>query len=422
MKFCVLTEEEFRNFSENHEQESFFQTVQNAKFKESFGAKIYYLGVKEKNKIVMAGMFSSTPCMFGKRRFYSQQGFLGDYHNFELLSFFTKELKKYAKQEKAMFIKIDPNIIYQLRDVNGVAYPDCKPDTESYNNLKKLGYKHFGFTKEFRFTQSRWNFRIALDIPYEELKKRFSKSTRKNIDNMYEKGVRIKRGKAEDLEAMTYLLQATAERRKFKYRELDYYKSMYKYYGDLMNIYIAYVDTDIYLEHCNKQLEKEEQNKQTIEEKMKKDMVGSKLKNQLEQSNRLIDKYKEEVEYAKKLKEDFPKGKDVGGLLSIKSGNEYITLTSGILAEYKKFMPKYIMYNEHILDAYKFKIPYVDFYGISGTFSEKDPVYGVYEFKRGFSGEVIELIGEFSLKVSNTYYIYNFFRHLKILYRKIIKR
>ena len=80
------------------------------------------------------------------------------------------------------------------------------------------------------------------------------------------------------------------------------------------------------------------------------------------------------------------------------------------------------MYNEHILDAYRFKMKYVNFYGISGNFDPKNPLYGVYEFKRGFNGQVIEMIGEFTYKVSKTYPIYNALRHIKIGIRNIIKR
>ena len=89
MEFCVLKEDEFRKFSESHEQESFFQTVETAKLRESYGSIIHYLGVKKNNKIVAAGMFSETNCMFGKKRFYAPQGVLVDYHDYELLKFFT---------------------------------------------------------------------------------------------------------------------------------------------------------------------------------------------------------------------------------------------------------------------------------------------------------------------------------------------
>ena len=422
MKFVELTKDEFNKFSKKHEQESFFQTIETADLRKSYGSKIHYLGVKKGKEIIAAGMFSETPCMFGKNRFHSPQGFIADYNDLELLKFFTSNIKKYAKKCNAMFIKIEPNIIYQLHKADGSLYEDAVPNDLAINNLKKLGYKHFGFTKEYRFTQSRWNYRLVLDKPYEELRKEFSKSTRKNIDAMYDKGVKIRRGNEKDIEAMTYLLQSTAERKHFRYRDLEYYKRMYKYFGDLMQIYIAYVDSDLYLENAHRHLKEEEEHKDIILEKMNREKVGNKLKNELETCEKLIEKLKLEVEEAKEFKNTYPNGKDVGGLLSIKSGQEYVTLTSGILEDAKKFKPKYIMYNEHIKDAYEYGFKYVNFYGISGVFDKSNPIYGVYEFKRGFGGEVVELIGEFTLKISNTYYIYNIFRHLKILLRKITKR
>ena len=46
-------------------------------------------------------------------------------------------------------------------------------------------------------------------------------------------------------------------------------------------------------------------------------------------------------------------------------------------------------------------------YGISSDLTEKDPMYGVYEFKKKFGGRVVELIGEYDLKIDSFfYYIY----------------
>ena len=423
MEFCVLTEEEFKKFSTIHPQESFFQTVETGKLRESYGSIIHYLGVKKGNEIIAGGMFSETPCMFGKKRLYAPQGFLIDYDNYEVLECFTKGLLNYGKKIKAMFVKCDPNVIYRLRDGDGNIINE-KPEGEvAFNNLKKLGYKHFGFTKDFRFTLSRWNFSVELNKDYEELKSGFSKSTRKNIDNAYKNGVSVRKSSIDDIEELSNLFQATADRRGFNNpRDCEYYKRMYKYLGDLMQFYIAHVDFNIYKDNLTKMLEEEKNNNNDIKKKMESDMVGTKLKNGLETSNKRIEKLENDLKHAEDLINNYPNGKDIGGLLSLKSGNEYVTLTSGTLTEFKEFMPKYVMYNEHILDAYRFGMKYVNFFGISGNFDKKDPVYGVYEFKRGFNGNVIEMVGEFTLKVSNTYYIYNMFRHLKILLRNIIKR
>ena len=423
MEFCILTEEEFKKFSSVHPQESFFQTVETGNLRKSYGSIIHYLGVKKNGEIIAGGMFSETPCMFGKKRLYAPQGFLIDYDNYEVLEFFTRELLKYGKKINAMFIKCDPNVIYRLRDGDGNIINE-KPEGElAFNNLKQLGYRHFGFTKDFRFTLSRWNFRVELNKDYEELKSGFSKSTRKNIDNAYKNGVSVRKSSINDIEELSNLFQATADRRGFNNpRDCEYYKRMYKYLGDLMQFYIAHVDFNIYKDNLTKMLEEEKNNNNDIKKKMESDMVGAKLKNGLEVSNKRIIKLENDLKHAEDLLDKYPNGKDIGGLLSLKSGNEYVTLTSGTLTEFKEFMPKYVMYNEHILDAYRFGMKYVNFFGISGNFDKKDPVYGVYEFKRGFNGNVIEMIGEFTLKVSNTYYIYNMFRHLKILLRNIIKR
>ena len=419
MKFVELKEEEFQKFADSHEQESFFQTVQVAKLRKSYGSKIHYLGVKEGKKILAAAMFSVTKTFMNKYTFYSPRGFLLDYHNKELINFFTKELKVYCKKRNGLMIKLDPNVVYRKRANDGSIVEDNFTDIESINNLKQAGYKHYGFNTDFINTQSRWNVILELDKPYEEIKKNFSKSTRKNIEATYKKGVQVRKGKIADLESMEEILVKTAERKNFNYRTLEYYTRMYNLLGDKMQIYIAYLDPEVYLNSSLELLHQEEENNKQIVTKMEKDNVGNKLINQKATSDKLLEKYKEEVKIAEEFKKENPNGKDIGVLISFKSGLEYLTLYSGILVEYKKFTPKYAMYNEHILDAYRFGIPYVNFYGISGIFDPKDKNYGMFEFKKGFGGNVVELIGEFSYPLSPLYYVYTFFRKIKIIIRDI---
>lgn len=57
------------------------------------------------------------------------------------------------------------------------------------------------------------------------------------------------------------------------------------------------------------------------------------------------------------------------------------------------------------------KLPLYDFGGISGDFNPDSDNYGVYEFKRGFGGNVVEYIGEFDLvvdKLFNSFYKFMF--------------
>lgn len=418
LEFVNLTKKEYQQFYNKHELASFMQTIELGNLKEELGDIVHYVGVKENKKILAATLILEQNSFFKLKTFYAPRGFLIDYHNKELLSFFTENLKKYVKERKGFRIIIDPNLVYRVRNNDGSIMDDDNKDDESFNNLTNLGYKHFGFNIYIETLQARWGYRLKLDKPYEELKKNFSKSTRKNIDTCYKKGLQVRKGTIEDLDSMTELFDSTARRKDFQSRSLEYYKKMYKHMGNLMNIYIAYIDPKVYIKSVKENLEKEEQNNQEILKKMNTSMVGHKLKQQKETSDNLIKKYQNEVQEAKEFKKNNPNGKDIAALLSLKSGKEYLTLSSGSLEAYRKFTPKYAMYDHHIKDAYAMGYEWIDFYGISGCFDKNDKFYGIYEFKKGFGGNVIELIGQFELKVTNVYNIYNFLKKVKNLIKK----
>ncbi|MBR1386132.1 MAG: peptidoglycan bridge formation glycyltransferase FemA/FemB family protein [Bacilli bacterium] len=414
MEFKILNEEQFREFSKNHKYESFMQTVELGNLKNELGNTIHYVGVFKNKKLIAATLLLEEKSIMGRKTFYAPRGFLIDYDDKDTLKFFTDELKKYIKCHKGFMLTIDPNVIYRVRSSEGEIINDDKEKNDVLvNNLKELGYKHFGFNKYLESLQVRWEYRLKLDRPYEEISKNFSKSTRKNIESCYKKGLLVRKGAIEDLPSMEKIFESTSKRKDFFYRSLDYYQKMYKHMHELMTIYIAYLNPDIYYNHTKDLLNDEKKNNDEILKKMETSCVGNKLLHQKEVSDNLIEKYKEELEKAKQFKKEYPNGKDVGVLLSMKSGDEYLTLSSGLLEEYKNFTPKYALYDSHIKDAYEMGYKYVDFYGITGDFEKTNPYYGIYEFKKGFNGNVVELVGQFSLKVTSFYNFYNLLRKIK---------
>lgn len=418
LEFVNLSKKEYQEFFAKNELSSFMQTIELGNLKEELGDTVHYVGVKDNNKVVAATLILEQKSFLNFKTFYAPRGFLIDYHDKELLSFFTKNLKEYVKNKKGFRIIIDPNLVYRVRNNDGSIMEGDKKDDLAFNNLISLGYKHFGFNIYIETLQARWGYRLKLDKPYEELKKNFSKSTRKNIDACYKKGLQVRKGTIDDLDSMTELFSSTARRKDFQSRSLEYYKHMYKHMHNLMSIYIAYIDPDVYIKSVESNLSNEETNNKNILAKMEKSMVGHKLNTQKETSDKLIKKYKAELEEAKQFKQKYPEGKDIAALLSLKSGKEYLTLSSGSLEEYRKFTPKYAMYDQHIKDAYDMGYKWIDFYGISGCFDKNDKFYGIYEFKKGFGGNVIELIGQFELKVTSMYNIYNLLRKIKNIIKK----
>ena len=63
---------------------------------------------------------------------------------------------------------------------------------------------------------------------------------------------------------------------------------------------------------------------------------------------------------------------------------------------HREVMPNYLMQWEMIRWAVETGCQVYDFQGISGDFQEGGHMYGLYQFKRGFNGQVDELAGEFN--------------------------
>lgn len=417
MEFVELTEKEYDKFVSRHEQESYMQTLDLKNFKEKNNIKCYLVGVKENKKVVAATLIYSIGTFLKKKRFYSSRGFIIDYNDEKLLTFFVENLKKYLKEKNGMSLTIDPNIIYRTRTSNGEIM-DNNTNDKVIENLKKLGFIHYGFNNYFETMQVRWVYRLELSAPYEELKKNFIKSTRKNIEATNNNGVQIREGTIDDIKSLSKIFKETAERDEFNTKSYEYYKSMFENMPNNIKVYMAYIDPKLRLKLTEQKLKDEEDNNKELERKMKVDMVGNKLRTKKEISDNLITKYKEEINETKDMLKNNPNGVDIGALISMKSGTDYISLSSGTLTNYKKYYPKYALYDAHIKDAYKMGFKYVNFYGIAGDFDPKNKYYGIYEFKKGFNGNVVEYIGEFTIGLGITYKIFNGLRKIKRAIKK----
>ena len=144
MEFVELSEKEFLNYSKKSPYTSFYQMPEWAKVKKTNGWNSYFVGLKDKNKIVAATLLLSKKIKMFKTMFYAPRGFLLDYNNLDLLKEFTEKIKEFIKSKDALFLKINPYVDYQERTVDG----DIVENTEKkelFQTLESLGFKHNGF-------------------------------------------------------------------------------------------------------------------------------------------------------------------------------------------------------------------------------------------------------------------------------------
>ena len=133
-----------------------------------------------------------------------------------------------------------------------------------------------------------------------------------------------------------------------------------------------------------------------------------------------IDDNKKKIDLYEEYKSKYGSKIPLAGTMSIICGKEYLNLFGGAYEEFMHYDAQYLIKWFTMKDALKRKCDIYNFYGISGNFEkENNDMYGIYEFKKGFGGRVVELIGEFDLIISKPKYnLYNFM--LKI-YNKLKK-
>ena len=182
-KLVYLKEDTYENYLKKQKKSHFLQSYSWGELsKQKKNLTPYYLGlIDEKKNILGTALLLQKKLPMNYCYFYCPRGYVIDYENEELVKEMTKEIIKFAKSKKAIFVKIDPDLIY--KDYNYLEEEQKPPYdiNRIFNLLKKLGYKHQGFTKNFETMQPRYTFRIDLNQSIEDIENHFSKTTKQRI-------------------------------------------------------------------------------------------------------------------------------------------------------------------------------------------------------------------------------------------------
>ena len=420
MEFVELSEKEFLNYSKKSPYTSFYQMPEWAKVKKTNGWNSYFVGLKDNNKIVAATLLLSKKIKMFKTMFYAPRGFLLDYNDLDLLKEFTNKVKEYIKSKDALFLKINPYVDYQERDVDGNIIENTEKK-ELLKTLEELGFKHNGFyIEQDKKTdlEPRWiSVLDTKDKDMDTLYKEMRSSTKWRLNNSKKNALRIIDAKYEDLEEFKNLMKHTAERREFVDRPLSYYQDMFKILKekDLVRVLLIEINFKELIELSEKNLEETNAKIEEIKDNTRKE---KQLKEFYLEKERLESKIKELQEI---IKEDGEK-KIISGGWYMLYGREIIYLFGASYKKYMKYNPQYLLQWEMINYAIDHNYEAFNFYGIDGNFNKESKGYGLFDFKRGFNACVHELIGEFDLVIDKPrYLLYTFsFKMYKII-KKLIK-
>ena len=96
----------------------------------------------------------------------------------------------------------------------------------------------------------------------------------------------------------------------------------------------------------------------------------------------------------------YHEGQAIAGTLAIHYGDKVWYLYGASSNEHRNLMPNYLLQWRMIQWAIETGCRIYDFRGVSGDLTPDNPLYGLYQFKKGFGGDFTEFVGEMDLVIS----------------------
>lgn len=395
MTFELLKEEEFRKFLDTHLLKNFMQTPEIGLLRQKSGWTVYYVGVLKGEEIIAASLLLSHPRKFGVLEFYAPRGLLVDYEDKEILSFFLSNLKDFIKSRKGYILRIDPYYIVRERDINGDVVKNGIDHSKGLANLYSLGFK-----KSLKNEQISWSFSLDLDQELETILKNMREFTRRSIKKSLKNHIILRDVTFEELPLIKEILDETCDRKHFANRDLAYFENLYQLLGEKKMA--RFVVADIHLKELVEELNSSIDIEKKVIEKMEKE--GSK-EAKIELQRKKLDQLEKRIQEVLSLQERFGDVVSASAGVFITYGDEVLYLFGGNRKEFMHFGCPHFVQWEMIQFAKENNFKRYNFYGISGNFDPNDEGYGVYDFKKGFTGYVEELIGEHELSIMPIYYL-----------------
>ncbi|MGD8584460.1 MAG: peptidoglycan bridge formation glycyltransferase FemA/FemB family protein [Chloroflexota bacterium] len=164
---------------------------------------------------------------------YAPKGPLLDYNDAALRRVALAQLEQIARRERAIFVKIDPDVALSW----GLDDERRSPIGARFvSELKERGWRFSDDQIQFRNT-------VELDLTRseEEILAAMKQKTRYNIRLASRKGVQVRLGTAADFESIADMYMTTAIRDEFAVRPIDYYLDAWRslYEDGLAQAFIA---------------------------------------------------------------------------------------------------------------------------------------------------------------------------------------
>ncbi len=389
MRMIEITKEKFEEFTYKSEYKNYCQTANYGMIMSETGFDYSFVAYTTNDlEILAAGMFLTKK--IGRYYYaYCPKGYIIDYNDTELVRKFTRNLIKYYKRKKVIFLKINPEIIIGTINTNTFEKTPNE-NTNILDNLKSLGFKKRKELNPLELLQPKLTALINLK-EYDVNK--LDKKVRNNVRNTENNGLVLEVADANKIEILYEFIK------NMKDRSINYYRNFYNTFKrtEQADLLLVNIDYETYLINAKKRVEEEQIKNEELNNKLRTD-TSEKTLNEKMNSDKALEQYKQDVIYAtaglKRNEKTY-----IGGAITIKYGNKVSILIAGVDKNYNYLNPNYFLHHK-IFEMYKENFDECDINGIADDFSNESKFSGLNKFKMGFNPKIVEYIGELDLIIS----------------------
>ena len=423
LRLKTIDKEEYDNYVRNHQYKShFLQSLSWGEFaKVKKNLTPHYLGLTtEDNQLVAATLLLEKHLPMNMCYLYAPRGFVIDFNKKELLKTMTKKVVEFAKTRKAIFVKIDPDIIRKSYDYQNEEQELGYDPEVIFDNIKKAGFKHLGFTKNFETSQPRYSFRINLQQSMEDIENHLSKTTKQRIAKSEKLETEVVIGTKNDIKEFYHLMTLTESRKDFISYNEDYYETLYEIFNGNKNSKATLLLGKI---NFNKTIKSLEKNLKRIVDQISIlpiDNLSKSAKTKLEELRKQKENTQAEINKYKDYAKQYGNEVTLSAHMIIEYGDKAWVLYAGNHNILSETYVNYHTYYEHLRYCKSRGLRIYDQFGTIGDLREDNPLMGLHEFKRKFGGDYVEFLGEWDYVINPVMYFV--FTKLVPIYRNIIKK
>ena len=384
MEIILLTQTQYKNYSNIHNQRNFGQTIEYSQLPENYNDKKLFIGLIDNlNNLCAATLLLVKNISPTIKEAYAPNGFLIDYSNFDLVKIFTEKLTKYLQKEKITYLITNPMFKYRTYNKYNTLIEN---NVNILDNFIRLGYKDIGYSSDF----AKFDVIIENENSHDDIYRKFNRNTKRNIKESLNLGITLHKGSIKDLDKFYDIIKKKTNKTNAYYYNL---MNTFNTKNNKMEIFFTKLNPEKFLINTKKAYEAEYKKNEAIHKTIQRNMgkMTEKILNKKINSDSLLEKNHELLNQAILLSNQTKESIIIGTSAIIKNNKEIYFLIDGYKESFRHIHSSHILKWALIKKYSKLGYKIFNLGEIhKNYFNTTNKYHGQYMYKIGFGGNVIE--------------------------------